>query len=97
MIQTISDGKQVRSSIPLKQDVLILGGGVSGITIAMVLARAGVHVTIIEKGINLGGSLRQLHIFHDSTEGADRWLAGIISRIEETENIAIIFPLSCLS
>ena len=36
MIQTISDGKQVRSSIPLKQDVLILGGGVSGITIAMV-------------------------------------------------------------
>ena len=90
MIQTISDGKQVRSSIPLKQDVLILGGGVSGITIAMVLARAGVHVTIIEKGINLGGSLRQLHIFHDSTEGADRWLAGIISRIGETENIAII-------
>src|SRR3989304_10629964 len=90
MIQTISDGKQVTESIPLKLDVLILGGGVSGITIAMALAGAGVHVTIIEKGINLGGWSRQLRIFHNSTEGADRWLAGIISRIGEIENIAII-------
>lgn len=90
MIQTISDGRQVTASIPLKQDVLILGGGVSGITTAIALAGAGVHVTIIEKGINLGGSLRQLRIFHDSDEGADRWLSGIISRMGEAENIAII-------
>lgn len=90
MIQTISDGRQVTASIPLKQDVLILGGGVSGITTAIALAGAGVHVTIIEKMINLGGSLGQLRIFHDSDEGADRWLARIISRMEEAENIAII-------
>jgi len=50
MTQSNSDVRGVIKTILLKQDVLILGGGFSGISLAEALARGGVDVTIIERG-----------------------------------------------
>ncbi|MCA9924309.1 MAG: FAD-dependent oxidoreductase, partial [Anaerolineales bacterium] len=40
----------------MRDDVLIIGGGIIGVSAAYYLARAGVAVTIIEKGDIAAGS-----------------------------------------
>src|SRR3972149_6344050 len=39
----------------VKQGVLIVGGGISGVTAALELAGLGISVTLVEKGEKLGG------------------------------------------
>lgn len=38
-----------------KKDVLIIGGGISGITVALELAQVGIPVTLVERETSLGG------------------------------------------
>jgi heterodisulfide reductase subunit A2 len=42
-------------SIPLDPSVLVLGGGIVGITAAQTLSRAGIRVFLVAKGSSLGG------------------------------------------
>jgi quinone-modifying oxidoreductase subunit QmoA len=44
-----------------EQDVLIIGGGISGITAAVEIAESGHNVTIVEKNPYLGGRVAQLN------------------------------------
>ena len=37
------------------QDVIVVGGGIAGLSAAAYLARAGVAVTLFEKSARLGG------------------------------------------
>ncbi|MEK7827014.1 MAG: NAD(P)-binding protein, partial [Thermodesulfobacteriota bacterium] len=78
MIQSNSDVHGVIKTILLKQDVLILGGGFSGISLAEALACGGVHVTIVEQGISLGGRASERRFFDDRAGKANR-LDGISS------------------
>jgi heterodisulfide reductase subunit A len=89
MIQSNSDVHEAIPTILLKQDVLILGGGFSGISLAEALVRAGVHVTIVEQGISLGGGASKRRLLDDRSEKANR-LDGISSRLEKSENITIL-------
>ncbi|RLB40958.1 MAG: heterodisulfide reductase subunit A [Deltaproteobacteria bacterium] len=41
-------------------DVLVLGGGISGIQAALDLANSGFKVYLVEKGPSLGGKMAQL-------------------------------------
>lgn len=41
--------------------VMVVGGGITGITAALEAARAGYQVSIVEKGEQLGGTYAQLH------------------------------------
>src|SRR4030042_2993384 len=52
-------------SIPLKPEVLVLGGGIVGISISQALAQAGMHVTLLEKGDHLGGKALELRTFYN--------------------------------
>jgi heterodisulfide reductase subunit A-like polyferredoxin len=55
-IRTVSKSKPIGAqSLPLKPEVLVLGGGVTGISIAQELAKAGIHVFLVEKEAHLGG------------------------------------------
>ena len=55
-IRTVSNSKAIDvQSLPLKPEVLVLGGGVTGISIAQELAKAGIHVFLVEKEAHLGG------------------------------------------
>ena len=42
------------------KQVLVVGGGIGGITAALELASCGVHVTMLEEGPSIGGRMIQL-------------------------------------
>ena len=50
-----------RSSFPVKKVVLVVGGGISGMTAALSLAEQGMDVHLVEKDDALGGNLAKLH------------------------------------
>ena len=46
--------------LPVKKDILVIGGGIAGITAASELADKGYKVTIVERGPSIGGHMAQL-------------------------------------
>ncbi len=52
MLKTSTDGNS--------GDVLIVGGGISGIQAALDMANAGFKVYLVEKGPSIGGHMAQL-------------------------------------
>ncbi len=54
--------------LPINKDVLVVGGGVAGITAALSLAEQGFKVTIVERMRSLGGSADS---FSRVSEGED--------------------------
>lgn len=50
------------NSLPLTQRVLVVGGGIAGMTAANTLAKQGVETHLIEKNDHLGGLLNELDI-----------------------------------
>ena len=47
--------------IPITSGVLVIGGGVSGMTAALNLAQQGFDVNLVEREAELGGNLRHVH------------------------------------
>ncbi|MEW5748281.1 MAG: CoB--CoM heterodisulfide reductase iron-sulfur subunit A family protein [Candidatus Thermoplasmatota archaeon] len=47
--------------IPVTQSALVIGGGLSGMTAALEIARSGFDVHVVEKSKHLGGHLRRIH------------------------------------
>ncbi len=45
----------------LTKDILVVGGGISGLSAALEAARAGSAVTLVERGESLGGYVAKLH------------------------------------
>ena len=50
-----------RQRIPIQKSALVIGGGISGMTAALTLARQGSDVYLVEKENELGGNLRHLY------------------------------------
>lgn len=55
----------------MKSDVVIVGGGISGLSLAYYCARAGMKTTLLEKNPGVGGSF---HSHHYRTENSDFWM-----------------------
>lgn len=51
---------QVETEIPVKKDVLVIGGGVAGIQASLDLADAGHQVHLVEKEASIGGIMASL-------------------------------------
>ncbi len=47
---------------PSKKNVVVIGAGIGGLTTAIDLARAGLQVTLLERGQRAGGKLRQASV-----------------------------------
>ncbi len=50
-----------RSSFSVRNEAMVVGGGIAGMTAALSLAEQGFEVHLVEKGKELGGNLRKLH------------------------------------
>ncbi len=60
VIQQFSDGLVPNTGIKNFGDVVVVGGGVSGIQASLDLATAGFKVYMVEKGPSIGGHMAQL-------------------------------------
>jgi heterodisulfide reductase subunit A len=76
--------------LSLKPEVLVLGGGITGISIAQALARSGIHVTLLEKGKSLGGRALELRRFYNRPEEVKKWIEQKVSEIPQTPHITLI-------
>ncbi|WP_163338436.1 FAD-dependent oxidoreductase [Desulfopila sp. IMCC35008] len=76
-------------SLPMNKDVLVIGGGVTGMTSALELARQGSKVYLVEQTAELGGNARNLL---KTIEGDDvpTFLASLVEQVKESENIEVI-------
>ncbi len=72
--------------VPVTQAALIVGGGISGMTAALSLARQGFQVFLVEKSGELGGNLKKVH---KSLQGDD-WRSYLALTIQEIQNHPLI-------
>jgi len=68
--------------------VLVLGGGLAGMTAALALADLGVECDLVEREAHLGGNLRESH---STLEGLDvqALLAGMLGRTRRAERVRV--------
>ena len=73
--------------------VLVVGGGISGMTAALEAAKAGYQATIVEKGSQLGGVVAQLYKrvpeHSPYAEPMDTGVAELAAAIEADKNITV--------
>ena len=68
-VRGVSASKPIEiQSIPLRPDVLVLGGGIVGMFIVQVLGRSGIHVILVEKEKHLGGNALEFRRFYSCPE-----------------------------
>lgn len=74
----------------LKPEVLVVGGGISGISVALSLARSGIHVVLLERARTLGGKALELRRFYSRPEEVRAWMDEKISELEHHSRITLL-------
>jgi heterodisulfide reductase subunit A len=81
---------------PLKKPIinvtqvgLVIGGGVSGMTAALELAKQGFEVHLVEKEPELGGHLRNIYYLLGEKTDPQKKLHALIEQVKKNENIHI--------
>ena len=92
-IRVVSNSKPIEpQSLPLKPEILILGGGITGMSIAWELANSGIHVFLLEKEDHLGGKALELHRFYNRPLEVQKWLDEKISEVKNHPKITLLSP-----
>ena len=75
-------------TLPMNKDVLVVGGGVAGMTAALRLADVGYKVHLVERSKELGGVAKQVR---RTLEGEDvqAYVADLVKRTEGHERIQV--------
>lgn len=80
--------------LPITKSALVVGGGISGITAALSLAKHGIRVYLVEKSASIGGNMVKIgKVFSADTmseECAMCSLGPLISEVGENPNIEVI-------
>jgi heterodisulfide reductase subunit A len=76
------------SSFSVRNEALVIGGGISGMTTALSLAEQGFKVHLVEKEKELGGNLRKLH-FTLSGDDPQELLSRTIEQVEDHGRIRV--------
>jgi heterodisulfide reductase subunit A len=75
--------------IPIHPSVLVIGGGVAGLTAARDLANRGIAVTLIESSPFLGGRMAQLHRIYPTGQRARDLLTPLIREVATHPKITV--------
>lgn len=75
-----------RVPIKLNRSGLVIGGGLSGMTAALDLARQGYEVHLIEREMELGGNARKIH-YVLSGEDPQEYLKALIEEVKTNDKI----------
>jgi heterodisulfide reductase subunit A len=78
-----------QGQVPVTRRALIIGGGVSGITAALNVAKEGFDAYIVEREPELGGMLRKLFRVFPSNADAEQMLKELKDQIEANKNITV--------
>jgi heterodisulfide reductase subunit A len=75
-------------TLPMNKDVLVVGGGVTGMNAALCLAEQGLKVYLVEKSPELGGVARDIR---KTLEGHDvkAYVEGLMKRVRENDSIQV--------
>ena len=78
-----------RPTIDITKEAVVIGGGLSGLTAALGIARNGINVHLVEKEGELGGNLRDLHYLLGSDKEPQEALKEIIAQVEKEPLIEV--------
>jgi heterodisulfide reductase subunit A len=73
-------------ALAINQDGLVMGGGLSGMTAALSLADQGFKVHLVERTVELGGHLREIHGTLEQDD-VSNFLGNLVKRVENHPNI----------
>ena len=76
-------------SMPIKSGVLVIGGGIAGMTSALALADQGFAVNLIEKDVELGGSMRHVYYLLGRDDDPTGELGRVIERVHNHPGIRV--------
>ncbi len=77
-------------TVPVTQAVLVIGGGISGITAALDIAEIGYPVYLVEKKPSIGGTMAQLVETFPTNDCAMCILSPKMAEVERSPNIEIM-------
>lgn len=80
---------QEEKRVSVEPKALVIGGGISGMTAALNLARQGFDVHIVERENQLGGMLRRLYTLYPTFVDSQEFLNSVIRKVEDEEKITI--------
>jgi heterodisulfide reductase subunit A len=75
--------------VEVKPSVLVIGGGLAGLSAARDVAQRGFHVTLVEREPILGGNLAKLNALFPSGKKAAEVIEPIIGDVVANQNIAM--------
>jgi heterodisulfide reductase subunit A len=78
--------QEIESSLIRK--ILVIGGGIAGLSAAQALRGMGLEVLLVEQENELGGLLRQLNVLDDGAAAADQ-VAALAARVCATDGITV--------
>lgn len=81
---------QTRITAGVLGRVVVIGGGVSGLTAALALARKGVDVTLVERARKLGGLVSQLYTLHPGGRDAKEYVDSLIAAVKKSRRIKVL-------
>jgi len=76
--------------VDVTRSALVIGGGVSGMTAAVALARMGFDVKLVEKEERLGGMLRSLHKLYPDSRNSRDVLAAMEQEVQRYPNLEVL-------
>jgi heterodisulfide reductase subunit A2 len=79
-----------RRSVDMCPDLLVIGGGIAGMTAALDLADAGSKIYLVERADHLGGNLARVDLTAPYLDSARDMLTDRMTRVVEHPNISLL-------
>lgn len=76
------------AEVEVVKSALVIGGGLSGMTAALELAKAGFDAHLVERDSELGGLLKRIH-FGCSGEDVQGFLGRLVKQVEDDDRIYV--------